>query len=295
MEISQLRMFKTVADSGSIIRASEILHCVPSNITTRLKNLEDELTTQLFIRKGRGLVISPTGTLFLEYVNKILFLCDEATKAVNSNAAPSGVLRIGAIESSATSRLPRLLAEYHEKYPQVTLQFSTATWPQLTKDILEHKLDGAIVAVDQSDPSIDRLKIYNEELVVIASPSVGEIKSPLDFNNKTVYMWPTGCPYRNALENWLSRHGVIVQITSIASYVTILGCISAGSGISLVPKSVFEQFKGIGGICGYTLDELPHIQCYLIWNNKSHKHRAKEAFIDIFRQKKIITPLWNYE
>ena len=150
-----------------------------------------------------------------------------------------------------------------------------------------NKLDAAIVAVDQDHPFIDRLKIYNEELVVIASPSLGEIKFPLDFNNKNIYMWPTGCPYRNALESWLSRHGVIVQITSIASYVTILGCISAGFGISLVPKSVFEQFKGIGSICGYTLDELPHIQCYLIWNNKMHKHRAKEVFIDIFDREKV--------
>lgn len=286
MEISQLKMFKTVADSGSIIRASEKLHCVPSNITTRLKHLEEELTTQLFIRKGRGLVISPTGTIFLEYVNKILLLCDEATKAVSNNTIPSGVLRIGAIESSATSRLPKLLAEYHENYPLVTLQFSTGTWPQLTKDILEHKLDCAIVAVDQNHRSIDQLKIYNEELVVIASQSLGEIKSPLDFNNKNIYMWPIGCPYRNALENWLNLHGITVQITSIASYVTILGCISAGAGISLVPKSVFEQFKGIGSICAYTLDELPQIQSYLIWNNKSHKHCAKEVFIDIFHQKK---------
>lgn len=286
MEISQLKMFKTVADSGSIIRASEILHCVPSNITTRLKHLEEELTTQLFIRKGRGLVISPNGTTFLEYVNKILYLCDEATKAVSNNTIPSGVLRIGAIESSATSRLPKLLAEYHENYPLVTLQFSTGTWPQLTKDILEHKLDCAIVAVDQNHRSIDRLKIYNEELVVIASQSLGEIKSPLDFNNKNIYMWPIGCPYRNALENWLNLHGITVQITSIASYVTILGCISAGAGISLVPKSVFEQFKGIGSICAYTLDELPQIQSYLIWNNQSHKHRAKEVFIEIFNQKK---------
>ena len=92
MEISQLRMFKTVADFGSIICASEILHCVPSNITTRLKNLEQELASQLFIRKGRGLVITPTGKIFLEYVNQILFLCDEATKAVSNNAAPSGVM-----------------------------------------------------------------------------------------------------------------------------------------------------------------------------------------------------------
>ena len=58
MELSQLVMFKTVAEQGSIIRASRILHCVPSNITNRIKLLESELGVALFIRKGRGLSLA---------------------------------------------------------------------------------------------------------------------------------------------------------------------------------------------------------------------------------------------
>ena len=94
-------------------------------------------------------------------------------------------------------------------------------------------------------------------------------------------MWPVGCPYRNALEQWLKLNDVVVSITSIASYATILGCVSAGSGVSLVPKAVYEQFKGIKGINGYTFKELPHIQSYFIWNKKSKHHRAKDVFIDL--------------
>lgn len=283
MELSQLRMFKTVVDTGSIIRASELLHTVPSNITTRIKLLEQELGTQLFIRQGRGLVISPSGSIFLEYANQILCLCDEAHRAVNSNSPPSGELRVGAIESSATSRLPKILSEYHGKYPLVQLQFSTGTWSQLIKDIVELKLDVAIIAVDQEHPSIDRLKIYHEELMVIASASFGEITQPQDLLKKNIFMWPTGCPYRNALEQWLNANNVSVHITSIASYVTILGCVSAGSGVSLVPRSVYEQFKDIAGMKGYFFEELPLVQSYLIWNKKSQKHRAKDVFIDLFR------------
>lgn len=283
MELSQLKMFKTVADTGSIIRASELLHTVPSNITTRIKQLEHELEVELFFRQGRGLIISPSGSIFLEYANEILFLCDEARRAVNTNAAPSGELKIGAIESSATSRLPKILSKYHEKFPLVKLQFSTGTWPQLIKDIVELKLDGAIIAVDQEHPAIERLKIYNEELIVIASASLGEITEAKDLSNKTIYMWPTGCPYRSALEQWLNTNNVFVQITSIASYATILGCVSAGSGVSLVPRGVYEQFKGIGSIKAYSFKELPLIQSYFIWNKESRKHCAKDEFIALLR------------
>ncbi len=56
MELSQLTMFKTVADHGSIIRASELLHCVPSNITNRIKLLEKNLGYLCLSGKAEGLL-----------------------------------------------------------------------------------------------------------------------------------------------------------------------------------------------------------------------------------------------
>ena len=147
MELSQLRMFKKIADIGSIARAAEQLHCVPSNITTRIKNLEEELGELLFIRKGRGLVLSPSGVIFLEYTNKILTLCDEAKRSISSESPPTGQLSIGVIESSATSRLPRLLSQYHRSYPEVKIEFSTDTWNNLENKVVKHEIDGAIIAV----------------------------------------------------------------------------------------------------------------------------------------------------
>ena len=123
MELSQLRMFKTVADQGSIAKASEILHCVPSNITNRMKLLERELGVALFIRKGRGLVITPSGEILLGYASKILAFCQEARRALESSSEPSGILRIGAIESAATGRLPAVLSKFHHDYPAVQMQF----------------------------------------------------------------------------------------------------------------------------------------------------------------------------
>ncbi|WP_458239036.1 LysR family transcriptional regulator, partial [Pseudomonas sp. P5_A2_2] len=93
MELAQIRMFKTVADVGSIARAAEVLHCVPSNITARIKALEVELGVALFLREGRGLRISPSGQTFLAYASKILALTAEAKRAVDPSAEPSGPLR----------------------------------------------------------------------------------------------------------------------------------------------------------------------------------------------------------
>lgn len=283
MELAQLKMFKVVAEQGSIVQASKVLHCVPSNITNRLKLLEQELGVALFIRHGRGLVVSPSGELFLAYANKILAFCQEARRALDPDAPPSGVLKIGAIESAATGRLPALLSRYHHLYPDVQMQFSTGTWSQLISDVAGHELDGAIIAVNSGHPDIVQIEVYKEPLVIIASPSVGEIHAPQDLKQVNIFMWPEGCPYRRALEGWLSEHGVSASITSIASYGTILGCVSAGAGVSLVPVGVFEQFKRIGNISGYTFSQLSPVQNYFVWNKHVGFHRAKDAFAELLR------------
>ncbi|WP_053152497.1 LysR family transcriptional regulator [Pseudomonas sp. Pf153] len=281
MELSQLTMFKTVADQGSIVRAAELLHCVPSNITNRVKLLERELGVSLFIRKGRGLVISPAGRLFLDYTNKILSLCQEAQRALDPSAAPSGSLKIGAIESSATGRLPSFLSKYHHLYPLVQMHFSTGDWSQLLNDVVSLKLDGAIIAVRPEHPDIAITEIYREELVLIASAMAGEIRTPQDLGGMDIFMWPEGCPYRGALENWLRMHEVSRPITNIASYGTILGCVSSGAGASLVPRGMFEQFKSIGNISGYVFDDLLPVKNYFIWNKNVEVHRAKDKFVEL--------------
>ncbi|WP_337057729.1 LysR family transcriptional regulator [Pseudomonas sp. USHLN015] len=281
MELSQLKMFKVTAEQGSIVKASKLLHCVPSNITNRIKLLEQELGVNLFLRKGRGLIISPSGELLLGYVNKILDTCEEAKRALDPEATPAGVLKIGAIESAATGRLPALLSRYHVQCPSVQMQFSTGTWSQLVAEVIGHKLDGAIIAVKSDHADIAQLEIYKEPLILIASESIGEITSADDVNNLDIFMWPEGCPYRHALERWLKTAHISTPITSIASYGTILGCVSAGAGVSLVPSGVFEQYKKIGNIKGYVFDDLTPIQNYFIWNKNIGLHRARDAFAEL--------------
>lgn len=284
MELAQLRMFKAVAELGSIARAADALHCVPSNITTRLKSLESELGAPLFFRVGRGLRISPAGEVFLTYASRILALTAEAKRAVGPASKPTGPLRIGAIESSAMGRLPPLLAKFHARYPAVSLQLTTAVWPQLLEDVLHHKLDGAIVAVDVDRPFLARAPFFTEDLVLIASPSLGPLRCAKDLQGRDIFMWPEGCPYRAALENWLHMNTQSLPIVSIASYGTIIGCVSAGSGVSLVPKGVFQQYSPAAGLSGYEFPELRPIENQFVWHKESGHHPALTAFVEMLRQ-----------
>jgi DNA-binding transcriptional LysR family regulator len=106
--------------------------------------------------------------------------------------------------------------------------------------LLELQFDGVIVAVDVERSLLKRTFMYREDLVLIASPSLGPLRDAMDLQGKAIFMWPPGCPYRAALEQWLLHQGQTLPIVSIASYGTIAGCVSAGAGVSLVPRGILN-------------------------------------------------------
>ena len=89
MDLAALRIFRAVVDEGLVTRAAERLNTVQSNVTTRIRQLEEELETPLFDRINRRLVITPAGQLLADYADRLLALADEATAAVASSASAS--------------------------------------------------------------------------------------------------------------------------------------------------------------------------------------------------------------
>jgi len=284
MELAQLKMVKAVAQTGSVAQAALQLHCVPSNITTRIKQLESELGTPLFIRAGRGLAISAAGEVFLEYCERILALVDESKRAVDTNAIPRGTLRIGAVESSASGRLPPLLAEYHRRYPDVSLELVTGAWGELLNDLQHHRLDAALVAAGNKRAKLDHSVVYSERLVLIASASSAPIEDARDLAGRTLLVWPLGCPYRPALENSLKPHDIKPAIASYASWGTIIGCVSAGIGVALAPEGILARYEQANQLTSYRFEELAAVDNLLFWHKDTQRHLARDAFAGLLRE-----------
>lgn len=117
VDLVQLEIFKAVAEQGSISAAAQHIHRVPSNLTTRIKQLEEDLGVELFIREKSRLRLSPAGWNFLEYTRRILDLVHEARLTV-AGEDPQGTFALGSLESTAAVRIPALLAAYNQRYPQ---------------------------------------------------------------------------------------------------------------------------------------------------------------------------------
>jgi DNA-binding transcriptional LysR family regulator len=246
MELSDLLIFKTVAEEGGILRAARKLHRVQSNVTTRIKQLESSIGAQLFFRDRQRLVLSPRGESLLAYADKLLRLADEA-RTVVSGQLPSGSLRLGALESTSASRLPVVLAKFHEKYPNVRVELQTGTNDALTAAVKERRLDAAFVAEAPSDRTLLSLPVFRERLVIVSSLRHPPITYPRDVKDDSIIAFPSGCAYRRILERWLGRKSLaMLPVLELSSYHAIVVCVASGAGIALLPKSVLDVVNSEG-------------------------------------------------
>ena len=124
MDLASLEIFRCVVEEGGITRAATRLHRVQSNVTTRIRQLEASLGVDLFLRDGKRMVLTPAGQTLFDYARRVLDLAEEARQAVLP-ARPQGRLRIASMESTAASRLPAVLAAYHQAWPDVELELVT--------------------------------------------------------------------------------------------------------------------------------------------------------------------------
>ena len=248
MDFGDLRVFKAVVEEGGITRAAKRLHRVQSNVTTRIQQLEASLGARLFLREKRRLHLSPAGKLFLGYVDQILNISEQARDAITEDA-PQGVLRIGTLESTAASRLPRLLSRYHSKYPAVRVELVTGTADAMRDALLKREVDVAFIADCVPAGKVETMHAFEEELVLIAPRSRKEIRHPRDVRDETVIAFPKGCAYRRRLQDWLATGGVIpVRTLELSSYHAIVACVAAGSGIALAPRSVLEVVRSADSV-----------------------------------------------
>jgi len=283
MELTELRIFKAVAEQGGITKAAAALNRVQSNVTTRVKQLEERLGTRLFHRQGRRLVLSSEGRLLLGYADRLLRLSAEAQAALKGHA-PHGVLKIGALESTAATRLPAVLARYHREYPTVRLELVTATTGALVDKVLREELEAAFVAEPFAAGSLQTRHVFTEELVLVTARDHPRVASPADLAQRTVLAFATGCAYRRRLEMWLGRsHMAADRVMEYGSYHAIVACAAAGGGIAVVPRSVLRATGMEGQLAVHPLPaRIAQAKTMLVWR-RGHPSSALDALREMLK------------
>lgn len=283
MNLEDLRVFKEVAEEGNITKAADHLNFVQSNVTAKIRRLEQRYDTQLFYRHKHGVTLSSTGEVLLSYAGQIIQLMDEIDKTLKNSHVPNGTLTIGSMETTAATRLPAILSTYHYLYPQVALSLQTGTTEDLIKATLNRDIEGAFIAGQINHPDLEEIKVFEEELVLVAKES--NISS-LDFNqldNQTIIVFQSGCFYRDIFEKWLKSEGIRpTNIMELNTLDGVIGCVKAGLGISLLTKTVANQLPQNENIKQFALPEKYRFISTKFINHKDIvKTSAFHAFVSV--------------
>ncbi|OHV13904.1 LysR family transcriptional regulator [Kushneria phosphatilytica] len=251
-DFESLRVFVCVASELSVTGAARLLGKSPSNVTTRLQKLEASIGAELLVRTGKSLALSAAGEVFLEYAERILSLRDESLHVVSGGQSP-GTLRIGSMEATAASRLPELLAAFHQSFPEHRVKLSTSPSIRLLDDVRAGKLDGAFLAFPPSfidSPLSEKLDVLGlafcdawEESLILLHPDTGIDNPGLeDVSVRTLAAFPPGCTYRSMAESCLQipEHKEWV-IQESPSYHVMVALACTGRCATVLPESVYRK------------------------------------------------------
>lgn len=292
MDVSDLKVFAAVAEYGGMSRAASALHMVQSNVTARVRQLEQELGCALFDRHSRGVSLTDAGRRLLPYANRIGDLLDEARDAARGGGALSGVLRIGALETTTALRLSPRLARFVETYPEVDLILRTGTTAEMVDAVLEREVEGAFVCGPVSHRALQATAVFREELVVLARPGINSFEGMLADSNVRIVVLKAGCSYRQRLEDVLARRGVAApRLLEFGTLEAIGRCVSAGLGITMLPRHLVGTVWPDDAV---SLHPVPAdeslVETLYVRRRDAHISDAAEAFLALCRDDEQVSP-----
>lgn len=284
MNTNDLKIFEAVAANGSFTRAAEAMFTVQSNVTARIKNLEEEFGTALFERTSRKVTLTSAGETLMHYSKQIDHLIQEAKKDIEKSSQLSGQLKIGCIETTMAFKVPDMLSRFTKAYPEVDLEFKSEMRSELITDVINYKLDAAFVSAPINVPELEQLHIKDEQLVIFASATSPDLKILLASQPVKIIVFDQGCVFRARLESWLNSKGIIqYKSTVLNSLDGIVNFVEAGLGISILPAELIAQYYKGRKLKSFPLNkELGTMSTVLIFRKNVPQSRALKAFVEMY-------------
>jgi LysR family transcriptional activator of nhaA len=214
LNYNHLHYFWTVANEGSIARASEVLHITPQTISGQLKVLDQAVGEPLFQRAGRGLVMTDAGRVVKQYADEIFTLGAELSQVVRGRQGRSRVLHVGIVNSIAKLIAYRVLRPAIAAADPVHLVCTESSLENLLSELAVHRLD--LVLSDRPIPVGVNVKAYNHAL---GSSPIAFFCKPTDIeryradfpnslNGAPMLLPIAASAMRRELDDWFDRVGV---------------------------------------------------------------------------------------
>jgi len=242
------------------------MYTVQSNITSHVKKLEEELGAILFNRNN-PVTLTNAGQQLHSYAVQMIALHNKAKKIFQEgDIDPNETIRLGSMETTAAIRLPQLLNQCMQQYPNLPIELQTHPTRYLLSAVQQGEVDCAFVASKYLIPELYSLPVWQEQLVLVCPKQQTHFPDVAKLAKTRFIAFRQGCSYRHAIELFLNDHSVPPsQIMEMGSLDGIVSCVELGVGFALLPKSYLNKVVEKVSLSCFELNtESAHFTTYLI-------------------------------
>lgn len=243
------RIFYVVANNSNITKASEELNISQPAISKSIKNLEEQLGGQLFVRTKRGVVLTEEGKEFYNYIKQAIEYINNAenkfTDLINLEA---GCIKIGISTTLTKEFLLPYLEKFHLLYPKVDIQIITSLTSDLMSKLKNGLIDIIVLNINNknygNDIDIIRCRKINDCFVVNNKYKDLSFKemSLEDLNNYPLILQAKGSNTREFLDDVAREKGVVLKPNiELTSYSLVVDFCKIGFGIGYVTKNYIKD------------------------------------------------------
>jgi DNA-binding transcriptional LysR family regulator len=284
MNTNDLNLFEAVAHHGSFTKAAEAMFTVQSNVTARIKNLEEEFGVPLFNRTNRKVELTAAGETLMRYSKQLNHLIDEAKRSIGKNEVIKGQIKIGTLETMMAIKGPELVNELALKFPYIDLEFKSAMRSTLISDVMNYRLDAAFVPAPLDIPELEQFKVKDEEIVAVVPADCKNLDELLKRSPLKAIVFDQGCVFRARLDSWLVSKGVSQYHKTVMNSIEgVVNFIESGIGFSFLPYDIISNFYGNRKIKTFPIPkELSMMRTLLVFRKDVPPSPALKAFISLY-------------
>lgn len=294
MELRHLRYFVAVADEGSLtLAAQRRLHTAQPSLSRQMRDLENEIGVELFVRGARGIELTAAGAAFLQHARLILAQTETAAAAARHAAqSEHRTLALGFLSGCEPRWLPAVMRVLQDERPQIPVKIASRHSPQLAEELVAGKLDAAFMRAEEGYPSLVYKTLISEPLIVVLPShhrlAAKEAIDPSDMAGETFVGMDNQAPVlRRVIEDYLESSRINLVATHRVEYLSMaISLVASTRGICLLPE--FARNFLTRSVIGRPLAGTPPSIDLVLGYHRGNKSRVLELLIarvdDLIRQ-----------
>ncbi len=294
MNVNQMETFLTVLEKGSFSAAARELHLTQPAISLQIQSLENFFGTQLMVRAGKSIILTPSGEEVRRAIEEMLATVKRTRATIDRlNQSVQGRLVIAASTIPGEYLLPRMIGEFKLKYPQAQLVLDVDDTQNTVTKVIEQRADLGMIGAEVNDPKLSCLPIARDELVVIAHPGhrlVGcQCVTADQIQEANWVARELGSGTRAVTEELLRQLGVdpsdLNVMLEMGSSQALISAVAAGVGLAFCSRLAADAALRLGQVVELPIEGSPFVRpLFVVYHRNHFQSRVMAEFLSILRK-----------